>query len=114
MPTLHIEHSITDLDTWTTAFNRLAGARRDAGVRSEQVQRPLDRPSYVVIDLGFDTSAEAERFLGFLQTQVWKNPGDSPALAGTPETMILVVVDTGSSQKGMSPVARVGSSAARR
>jgi hypothetical protein len=37
MRTLHIEHPITDLDTWVAAFNRFADARRDAGVRAERV-----------------------------------------------------------------------------
>lgn len=94
MPTLHIEHPITSLDTWSNSFHRLAGARRDAGVRNERVQCPIDRPAFVVIDLDFDTSDAAQRFLRFLQTQVWKNPDSSPALAGTPTTMILEPVPT--------------------
>jgi hypothetical protein len=89
MPTLHIEHPISDIETWSAAFSRLAGARREAGVRTERVQRPIDQPDYVVIDLDFDTSDAAERFLRFLQTQVWKSRENSPALTGAPETMIL-------------------------
>jgi hypothetical protein len=92
VPTLHIEHSITDLATWTGAFNRLAGARLQAGVRREKVQRPVDRTNYVVIDLDFDSIDEAEQFLRFLQSQIWENPDNSPALAGTPDTMILEAV----------------------
>jgi hypothetical protein len=42
-----------------------------------------------VIDLDFDTRQQAEAFLGFLNTQVWGVRDNSPALAGTPETMIL-------------------------
>lgn len=94
MPTLHIEHPITDIDTWSAAFSRLAGARREAGVRTERVQRPIHQPDYVVIDLDFDTSEAAERFLCFLQDKVWKIQDDSPALAGAPETMILEPVLT--------------------
>ena len=89
MRTLHIEHPITDLETWVAAFNRFADARREAGVRAERVQRPVDNPSYVVIDLDFDTTEEAGAFLGFLENQVWKIRANSPGLAGTPETMIL-------------------------
>lgn len=66
MPTLHIQHGITDFDTWKSAFNRFADVRRDAGVRAERVQRPVDDPRYVVIDLDFDTTDEAEAFLVFL------------------------------------------------
>jgi hypothetical protein len=89
MPTLHIQHPVTDFDTWTSAFNRFADARRNAGVREERVQRPVDNPRFVVIDLDFDSIGEAQSFLGFLSTQVWPSPENSPGLAGTPETMIL-------------------------
>ena len=88
MPTLHIEHAITDFDTWTSAFERFADVRRDAGVRSQRVQRPVNDPRYVVIDLDFDTTDEAEAFLRFLNA-VWGTAENSPALAGMPETMIL-------------------------
>jgi hypothetical protein len=43
----------------------------------------------VVIDLDFDSTDEVQSFLGFLSTQVWTNPENSPGRAGTPETMIL-------------------------
>ncbi len=89
MATLHIEHRITDFETWSMAFNRFADVRRDAGVRGHRVQRPVDDPAYVVIDLDFDTPDEATAFLAFLRTKVWAIPGNAPALAGTPETMIL-------------------------
>jgi hypothetical protein len=89
MATLHIQHPVTDFDTWTSAFNRFAEARRQAGVRALRVQRPVDNPRFVVIDLDFDSIGEAQSFQGFLTTQVWANPESSPGLAGTPETMIL-------------------------
>jgi hypothetical protein len=89
MTTLHIQHPVTDFDTWTSAFNRFADTRRDAGVRAQRVHRPIDDPNYVVIDLDFDTAEEAQSFRAFLTTRVWANPENSPGLAGTPETMIL-------------------------
>ena len=85
MATLHIQHPVTDFDTWTSAFQRFADARRNAGVRAQRVQRPVDDPKYVVIDLDFDTTAEARSFQGFLTAQVWADPKNSPGLAGTPE-----------------------------
>jgi hypothetical protein len=88
MVTLHIRHAITDFDTWASAFGRFADARRDAGVLGQRVRRPVDNPAYVVIDLDFDTAEAAESFRGFLHSQVWV-PGVSPALVGTPETMVL-------------------------
>ncbi|HVM15570.1 MAG TPA: hypothetical protein VM287_14740 [Egibacteraceae bacterium] len=95
MPTLHIEHPVTDFQTWASAFNRFADARRNAGVREARVQRPVDGANYVVIDLEFDTTREAEAFLSFLRTRVWAVPQNAPALAGTPNTMILEPAATG-------------------
>jgi len=89
MPTLHIEHAITDFDTWSTAFGRFAEFRQQSGVREQRVQRPVDDANYVIIDLDFDTTSEAESFLGFLQANVWSSSDNSPALAGTPQTRIL-------------------------
>lgn len=89
MPTLHIEHPITDFGTWSTAFGRFAEARRQAGVRAQRIQRPVGDPRYVVVDLDFGTRREAEAFLRFLKAQVWGNPENAPALAGSPQAMIL-------------------------
>jgi hypothetical protein len=89
MPTLHIEHPITDLETWLSAFSAFADARRQAGVRGERVQQPVDNPRHIVVDLDFGTVEEAEAFLRFLRDQVWAIPENAPALAGAPATMIL-------------------------
>jgi len=86
---LHIQHRITDFETWASAFNRFAEARRNAGVRAHRVMRPVDDPAYVVIELDFDTAEAAEAFLGFLRTNVWGVPANSPGLGGTPEAMVL-------------------------
>lgn len=89
MPTLHIEHAIVDFATWSAAFERFADVRSRSGVRTHRLQRPVDDPHYIVIDLDFDTTAEAERFLEFLQRRVWASTENAPALVGTPETKIL-------------------------
>ena len=95
MPSLHIEHAITDLPTWTAAYSAFAAVRKDAGVRHEQVRQPIDDPHFVVIDLDFDSIEEAEGFLAFLRANVWAVPENSPALAGTPDAKILEPVFTG-------------------
>ena len=89
MATLHIEHPITDYPIWRTAFDRFADIRARSGVRGHRVQQPVDDPRYVVVDLEFGTAEEAEHFLDFLRTTVWSSPTNAPALAGTPQTMIL-------------------------
>ncbi len=89
MPTLHIEHPIIDFDLWKAAFGRFAEFRKQSGVLRHRIQRPVDDPKYVVIDLDFATTGEAERFLTFLQERVWSSPENAPALAGLPQTKIL-------------------------
>lgn len=89
MTTLHIEHPITDFDVWKAAFARFEQARAQSGVRAQRVYRPLDDPRYVVIDLDFDTSEDALRFLRFLETTVWASRDSSPALDGAPQTRLM-------------------------
>ena len=89
MPVLHIEHRISDYALWRTAFDSFEQHRADAGVRAARVQRPVDDPNHVVIDLEFDAQGEAESFLGFLRTTVWSSPANSPALSGEPHARIL-------------------------
>ena len=89
MPTLHIEHAITDFPTWVAAFDRFGDARRNAGVRDARVHQPIDDRQLVVIDLDFDTADEASTFLRFLEEVVWSTPANAPALAGTPRSLIL-------------------------
>ena len=93
MTTLHIQHPVTDLDTWTSAFNRFADARRKAGVRAQRIQRPVDNPKFVVIDLDFDSTDDAAAFLSFLRATVWTSSANSPALMGTPQTAILQLAE---------------------
>lgn len=94
MTTLHIEHAISDFDLWLAAFERFADAREQAGVSAARVQRPVDDPNYVVVDLDFDTVEDAQRFLAFLQTTIWSSPENAPALVGAPQTKILQSVPT--------------------
>ncbi|HWH33773.1 MAG TPA: hypothetical protein VNT56_00450 [Acidimicrobiales bacterium] len=89
MSILHIEHPITDFETWAAAFHRFADARHDAGVRSHRVLRPVDDPCYVVVDLEFDTDEAALTFRQFLQTVIWAAPENAPALAGDPHAVVL-------------------------
>jgi hypothetical protein len=89
VPTLHIEHPISDLETWLGAFNSFEQARTDAGVRAHRVHQPLEDERYIVIQLDFDELEAAEQFKGFLESVVWKTPELSPGLAGTPRARVL-------------------------
>jgi hypothetical protein len=94
VPTLHIEHPITDYATWKTQFDRFADVRAQSGVRGQRVQQPVDDPHYVVLDLDFGTTSEATTFLEFLRTKVWASREQSPALVGAPRTTILEPADS--------------------
>jgi hypothetical protein len=89
MPTLHIEHPISDLDTWLGAFNRFADARRDAGVTAQRICQPVDDDEYIVVQLDFRTVEAAQEFKNFLEAVVWQSKELSPGLAGTPQARVL-------------------------
>jgi hypothetical protein len=93
MATLHIEHPITDLDTWLGAFGRFDEARRKAGVTAQRVHQPIDDNEHIYVELDFDTAEAAEAFKGFLETKVWSSPDASPGLGGTPRARVLTEVD---------------------
>ncbi|MGD9958154.1 hypothetical protein [Nocardioides sp.] len=95
MPTLLIEHPITDFPTWHGAFSRFAERRRDGGVIAERVLQPVDDPHYVFVDLEFATVDQARAFRLFLESQVWSVPSRSPALAGSPRARILDTAPVG-------------------
>ncbi|MCU1398224.1 MAG: hypothetical protein JWN62_1333 [Acidimicrobiales bacterium] len=88
MATLHIEHPITDFTTWSTAFERFADARRNAGVLEQRVLRPIDDGHFVMVQLDFDSIDAAVAFKEFLTTIVWTNPDNAPGLAGSPRALV--------------------------
>lgn len=92
MATLHIEHPISDLQTWLGAFERFEDARRKAGVRSQRVHQPVDDDRYIYVMLDFDGVEEAAAFKSFLERTVWASAEASPALAGTPKARVLTDV----------------------
>ena len=93
MTILHIEHPIRDFDTWKKAFESDPAGRENGGVRNYQVFRPIDDPNYVMIDLNFDSTKAAKDFLTIVR-EVWQSPSAGPALAGTPQTRIIEVVES--------------------
>jgi hypothetical protein len=94
MPTLHLEHAITDRDVWLEAFGRFADARTNAGVVAQRVRQPINDSKYVVVDLEFETVEAAEAFKTFLESVVWQSTDLSPGLGGVPSARILEDLDT--------------------
>jgi hypothetical protein len=93
--TLHIEHAITDFEIWKAAFAADPVDRAGSGVRGHRIHRPVDDPAYVMIDLDFDTAAQAEAFHGALE-ELWRSGRAAPALAGRPRVRIVETVESAS------------------
>ena len=89
MATLHIEHPISDLPTWLSAFAHFADARSGAGVLAERIHQPVDDDKYIVVQLDFETIDHAAKFRDFLETVVWQSRDLSPGLAGAPQARVL-------------------------
>ena len=70
MYVLRIEHPVPDFDGWKKAFDSDPVGREKSGVRRYRVLRPIDDPGYVMIDLDFDTRAQAEALLTAMRA-VW-------------------------------------------
>jgi hypothetical protein len=89
MTTLHNEHPISDYTAWRGAFDRFAPLRAQAGVIAQRVFQPIDDVHHVVIQLDFPDDTRAAAFLDLLTTTIWPNAEASPALRGTPRTILL-------------------------
>ena len=59
MHILRIEHAVPDFATWKTAFDSDPLGRQRSGVRRYRVLRPIEDSGYVMVDLEFDTLAQA-------------------------------------------------------
>lgn len=70
MVILHIEHPVQNFAAWKQAFDSDPVNRKQSGVRRYYVLRPIDNPNYAIIDLEFDTRAQAEVLLAAMR-QVW-------------------------------------------
>lgn len=92
MTTLRIEHPVTDFEVWKAAFERDPLDRAGSGVRGHRIQRPVDDPAHVAIELDFDTAAAAEAFHGALE-QMWRSRELAPALAGPRRVQVVETVE---------------------
>jgi hypothetical protein len=90
MPTLRIEHSVPNYDAWKRAFDSDPADRKGHGVSSYQISRSVEDPLYVMIDLEFDTHANAEGLLGVMQG-VWAGPGKD--VMRNPQARIVDIVE---------------------
>ena len=89
---LRIEHPVPNYEGWKRAFDSDPVGREKSGVRRYQILRPIDDPNYVMIDLEFNTAAEAEALLAAMRV-VWGRVEGTIMMNA--QTRIVEVMETG-------------------
>jgi hypothetical protein len=92
MAILRIQHAVPNFDGWKRAFDSDPIDRKGSGVRRYHVHRSVEDPNFVMIDLEFDSAAEAEGVLKKLR-HLWAGPGGS--VTRNPEAWIIETVESG-------------------
>ena len=91
MATLRIQHTVPNFDGWKRAFDNDPMDRRGAGVRRYHVHRSVTDPNFVMIDLEFDTAAQATALLEKLHV-LWAGPGG--AVMRNPQAWVVETVES--------------------
>lgn len=91
MAILRIQHAVPNFENWKRAFDSDPMDRKKSGVRSYHVFRSAQDPNFVMIDLEFDTVADAEGMLERLR-QLWAGPGGS--VMRNPEAWIVEKIES--------------------
>lgn len=89
---LRIEHPVLDYGAWKVAFDSDPIGRAASGVRRYRIQRAIDDPDYVVIDLEFDSHHQAQAVLAALRV-VWDRV--TGTVMTNPQARIVEPVETG-------------------
>jgi ribosomal protein L35AE/L33A len=93
MSILHSEQKVPDFAAWKRMFDSDPAQRKQNGVRSYRISRSVDDPNYVVVDLEFDSTGEAQAFLTRLKS-VWQSPQAKEAMGpSTPQVEIIETVE---------------------
>lgn len=78
MVILRIEHPVPDYADWKAAFDADPVDRRGMGVLRYRVMRPADDAGFILVDLEFETTGEAEAARSALE-RMWERVGvESP------------------------------------
>jgi len=88
---LRIQHPVPDFDGWKKAFDSDPVGRQKSGVRRYQILRAVDDPNFVMIDLEFDSVAQAEALLAAMRV-VWGNVQGT--IMTNPEARIVEAVES--------------------
>jgi hypothetical protein len=91
MVTLCIHHAVPQFEAWKRAFDSDPLDRKASGVRRYRVFRGVADPNVVMVDLEFETLAEAEALLTRLH-RLWAGPDG--AVTRNPEAWIVETVES--------------------
>ncbi len=91
MHVVRIEHSVPNFEKWKQAFDRDPADRKGSGVRRYQIFRLQNDPNYVMIDLEFDSTSEAEAFAQKMD-RIWDGPAKGIML--NPRARIADIVES--------------------
>lgn len=91
MIVLRIEHPVPSFEGWKQAFDNDPVGRERAGVRQYRVYRPLDNPSFAIIELEFDALEQAENMLAALRN-LWSRVEGS--VMTNPQTRLVELVES--------------------
>jgi hypothetical protein len=92
MAILQIRHAVRNYDGWKRAFDSDPVGREEGGVRRHRILRAADDPNLVMIELEFDSTAEADAFAARLN-ELWGRVGDNLGLEST-EARVFELVET--------------------
>jgi hypothetical protein len=88
---LHIEHPVPNFEAWKKTFDDDPIGREKSGVRRHRVMRAADDPNYVMIDLEFDSLAQAEAVHSALR-ELWGRV-QPQGLIGGPQARVVEVAE---------------------
>lgn len=91
MTILHIQHAVPNYEGWKRAFDNDPADRKGAGVCRYHVHRSVADPNFVMIDLEFDSTAQAQAMLERLQ-KLWEGPG--AALTRNAQAWVMETVES--------------------
>jgi len=89
---VRIEHPVLDFATWKKAFDGDPVSREKLRVRRYTIFRPIDNPKYVMVDLEFDTSSDAETFRAAI-LDLWRGT-EAKGIISNPQARVVEAVET--------------------
>ena len=88
---VRIEHPVPDFVQWKKAFDDDPVSRKMMRVRRYRILRPMEDQKYVMADLEFDTSSDAEKFRAAI-LDLWRN-AEAKGIIMKPQARIVEVVE---------------------